>query len=124
MWVPCLMPDAKFHVCDVFKADRLVASHEADQVKVHVWKGYGSLVVTVTEEGNVILDLCDGEGEVLDTGAIDPEEHLACSVADGLPGAADAEARLGIARWAVRQPPPLGGLDLDGLDPGDGEDRD
>jgi hypothetical protein len=69
-----------FHLVDVFKGGAAMSAGEADTVKVHVKKPYGSLIITVTDEGNIVLDAVDGDGSPLNTACIDPSDH--CEVDD------------------------------------------
>jgi hypothetical protein len=64
----------KQHTLDAWSGGVQTVAEAVDSVKVHLWKGYGSLVITVTDEGNIVLDACDGEGNVLATACVDPEE--------------------------------------------------
>lgn len=80
------------HLVDVFKGGNVVHASEADQVKVEVKRPYGSLVITVTDEGNVVFDSLDGDGEVLETACLNPDEYVCDGEAD--PAEGDLPAQL------------------------------
>jgi hypothetical protein len=64
---------SKLHLVTIHKAGQATFVGEADGVKVEIWKPYGSLVITITDMGKIVLDACDGEGAIKVTHGIDPD---------------------------------------------------
>src|SRR5262249_34355545 len=68
---------SKPHIVTCYRAGQAKFIGEASQTKVELWKPYGSLVVTITEEGRFVLDVRDGAGTKLVTRRVDPDKLVA-----------------------------------------------
>lgn len=77
------IPSDGYHIVELFRASGQLANcGRAAQVKVYIKRPYGCLMVTITDEGNIILDSQDGDGETLETSYIDPDEFVSDGEAD------------------------------------------
>jgi hypothetical protein len=63
-------------IIEGYRNDTKVHSDDVDRATVEVRRPYGCLTIKVDGNGVLTLEAQDGEGEVLATHEIDPDQHV------------------------------------------------